>query len=125
MLALLVGMAMTAGCDEKCGGSHGCTAANPPSTTILSDAIPPELAEISSESPCHASFVAGDGGRAISVEVVPRPDQTTTCLLQGRTADGRDVTGTITFEIPNMCCPETFQATGARFTISDAGAGAP
>src|SRR5450631_1742742 len=99
----VVGLA--AGCDGKCSGTYNCPAGIPLASLSAND-LPSTLTEVSADSPCTATLVPGDGGVA-SVQVVDDAfNQTLTCRLHGRLADGRSVTATVSFQAATIsCCP--------------------
>jgi hypothetical protein len=127
-LRLLIGLlgmgVIAAGCDGKCSGTYGCPAGTPFATLPTAD-LPSALVEVSADSPCFATLVAGDGG-ATSVQVDDdASNQTLTCHLQGRLADGRTVTATINFDAAMLgCCPGYVARTGG-LVVSDAGTDGP
>ena len=128
LFGLLIGFigvgVIATGCDGKCSGNYGCPADSPFGT--LSDAdLPSALVEVSADSPCIATLIPGDGGAA-SVQIRDTAfNETLTCHLHGRLADGRTVTATVSFQAATFGCCSGFVASGAGFVLTDAGTDGP
>ena len=128
MFNLLIGFiglgVIAAGCDGKCSGTYNCPAGIPFDTLSATD-LPSALAEVSADSPCTATLVPGDGGAA-SVQVVDGAfNQTLTCHLHGRLADGRTVTATVNFQAATTGCCPGFVASNGGLVVTDAGTDGP
>jgi len=115
---------LVAGCDGKCSGSYGCPAGIPYGTLSATN-LPSALVEVSADPPCTATLVEGDGGGA-SVQVVDQAfNETLTCQLRGRLADGETVTATVSFQAATISCCPGFVSTGGSFALADAGTDGP
>lgn len=128
LFKLLIGLVgvggIVAGCDGKCSGTFNCPN-DAPFTTLSASDLPSPMVEVSAESPCTATLVAGDGGAA-SVQVAGNDlNQTLTCHLHGRLADDRTVTATVTFQQAMLGCCPGYVASGAGFVLTDAGTDGP
>jgi hypothetical protein len=118
------GVATVTGCDGECSGVYNCPA-GVPSDTLSTTNLPSALVEVSADSPCTATLVAGDGG-APSVMVVDGAfNETLTCHLHGRLADGQTVAATISFRAATIRCCPGFVASGGGFSLTEVGAGTP
>jgi len=116
--------ALVAGCDGKCSGTYNCPAGIPYDTLFTTN-LPAALMEVSADPPCTATLVPGDGGAA-SVQVVDDAfNETLTCHLHGRLADGEAVAATISFQSATLGCCPGFVASGGGFVLADAGADGP
>ena len=128
LFGLLIGLIgagiIATGCDGKCSGTYNCPA-GVPFASLSANNLPSTLTEVSADSPCTATLVSGDGG-AGSVEVVDDAfNQTLTCHLHGRLADGRSVTATVSFQAATFGCCPGFVASGGAFVLTDAGTDGP
>jgi hypothetical protein len=113
-----------AGCDGKCAGTHTCPA-GAPFTALSATGLPSPLVEISADSPCRATLVPVDGGAA-SIQVVDDAfNETLTCHVHGRLADGRTVPTTVSFQAAALGCCPGFVATGGDLSLTDAGTDGP
>jgi hypothetical protein len=124
VLSMLVFTMGATGCDGKCSGTYNCPAVDPHymlSTTNL----PSALVEVSADSPCTATLVTGDGGAASVMVVDGAFNETLTCYLHGRLADGETVAATINFQAATISCCPGFVASGGVFSLTDAGADGP
>jgi hypothetical protein len=120
----VVGLA-AAGCDGKCSGTFNCPAGTPFDRLSAAD-LPSALVEVSADAPCTATLaVSGDGGAA-SVDVEDNAsNETLTCHLHGRLADGRTVTATVSFQAATISCCPGYLAGGGDFVLTDAGTDGP
>jgi len=119
-VGLLAALASIAGCDGKCGGTYACPAGIPYGTLSGAD-LPAPLVEVSADTPCTATLTAGDGG-ATSVLVVDNAfNETLTCSVHGRLADGRAVSATVSFQSATLGCCPGFVAKGGAFSLTDGG----
>jgi hypothetical protein len=128
LFKLLIGVigvgVIATGCDGKCSGNYGCPAGTPFGTLSAAD-LPSALVEVTADSPCLATLVPGDGGPA-SVQVTDTAlNETLTCHLHGRLADGRAVAATINFQAAMISCCPGYVASGAGFVLTDAGTDGP
>ena len=128
LLSLLIGLigveVIAAGCDGKCSGTYNCPAWIPYATLSATD-LPSTLVEVSADAPCTATLVPGDGGAA-SVQLVDGAfNETLTCHVHGRLADGRAVTTTVIFQAATVSCCPGYLASGGSFVLTDAGTDGP
>jgi hypothetical protein len=125
LLIGFLGIAVIAtGCDGKCSGTYNCPAGTPFATLSAAD-LPSALVEVSADASCSATLVLGDGGAA-SVQLVDNAfNETLTCHVHGRLADGRTVTATVSFQAEMFGCCTGFLASGLGFGLTDAGADGP
>jgi len=125
MIGLLVGgVAMVTGCDGKCSGVYNCPA-GVPYDMLSTTNLPAALVEVSADSPCTATLGTGDGGAASVMVVDHAFNETLTCHLHGRLADGETVAATISFQAATIGCCSGFVANGGGFSLTDAGADGP
>jgi hypothetical protein len=125
MIGVLVGgTAIVTGCDGKCSGTYHCPAGIPDDSLSTTN-LPSALVEVSADAPCTATLVPGDGSAA-SVQIIDDAfDETLTCHVHGRLADGEAVAATITFQSATISCCPGYVASGGSFSLSDAGADRP
>jgi len=125
LLIVILGTGVVAiGCDGECSGTYNCPA-GVPFATLSTEGLPSALVEVSADSPCMATLLAADGG-APSVSLVgPASNQTLTCHLHGRLADGRTVAATVSFQAATVSCCPGFTSSGGDFTLADAGTDGP
>jgi hypothetical protein len=116
--------AVAAGCDGKCSGTYNCPAGIPYGTVSTTN-LPSALVEVSADPPCTATLVAGDGGAASVMLVDGAANETLTCHLSGRLADGETVVAAITFQATMISCCPGFVASGGGFSVTDAGTDGP
>jgi hypothetical protein len=121
VLVIIVG---AAGCDGKCSGGYSCPAGIPYDTLSTTN-LPSALVEVSADSPCTATLLPGDGGTASVMVVDGAFNETLTCHLHGRLADGEMVAATINFQAATISCCPGFVASGGGFSLTDAGADGP
>ncbi len=126
--SLLIGLigvgVIAAGCDGKCSGTYNCPAGIPYATLSATD-LPSTLVEVAADAPCTATLVPGDGGAA-SVQLVDDAfNETLTCHVHGRLADGRTVTATVSFQAATVSCCPGYVASGGSFVLTDAGTDGP
>jgi hypothetical protein len=122
MVGLLVGgVAIMTGCNGKCSGTYNCPAGIPSASLSTTD-LPSALIEVSADAPCTATLVPGDGS-APSVQVIDEAfNETLTCHVHGRLADGGAVAATINFQSATISCCPGYVASGGGFSLTDAGA---
>jgi hypothetical protein len=122
MVGLLVGgVASMTGCNGKCSGTYNCPAGIPYASLSTTD-LPSALTEVSADAPCTATLVPGDGS-ATSVQVIDEAfNETLTCHVHGRLADGAAVAATINFQSATVGCCPGYVASGGGFSLTDAGA---
>jgi hypothetical protein len=125
MVGVLMGGVMTvAGCDGKCSGTHNCPAGIPYDTLSTVD-LPSALVDVSADAPCTATLVPGDGS-ASAVQVIDNAfNETLTCHVHGRLANGDAVGATINFRSATISCCPGYVASGGGFSLSDAGSDGP
>jgi hypothetical protein len=125
MIGVLVGgMAVVAGCDGNCSGTYHCPEGTAYDSISITD-LPSALVEVSADAPCTATLVPGDGSAA-SVDVIGDAfNETLTCHIHGRLADGEAVAATINFHPATISCCAGYAASGGSFSLSDAGADGP
>ena len=125
MIGLLVGgVVMVNGCDGNCSGVYNCPA-GVPYDMLSTTNLPAALVELSADSPCTATLGTGDGGAASVMVVDHAFNETLTCHLHGRLADGETVAATISFQAATIGCCSGFVANGGGFSLTDAGADGP
>jgi hypothetical protein len=121
---LMSGVMTVAGCDGKCVGTYNCPAAIPYDTLSTTD-LPSALVDVSADTPCTATLVPGDGS-ASSVQVIDNAfNETLTCHVHGRLANGDAVRATINFRSATISCCPGYVASGGGFSLSDAGSDGP
>jgi hypothetical protein len=125
MIALLLGgVVSVTGCGGKCSGTYSCPA-GVPYDSLSTTNLPSALVEVSADAPCSATLVPGDGSAA-SVQVIDdASNETLTCHVHGRLADGETVGATIDFRSATISCCPGYVANGAGFSLTDAGADGP
>jgi hypothetical protein len=120
MIGASLGVLGASGCDGKCSGHPQCPA-GVPRATLSAAGLPSALVQVSADPPCTATLVAGDGGAA-SVQVVDDAfNETLTCHLRGRLADGGTVAATVSFQAATTSCCPSYVSSGGDFLLSDAG----
>jgi len=124
VLSMLVFTMGATGCDGKCSGTYNCPAGIPHDTLSTTN-LPSVLVDVSADSPCTATLVPGDGGAASVMVVDGAFNETLTCYLHGRLADGEMVAATINFQAATISCCPGFVASSGGFSLTDAGADGP
>ena len=125
-LGLTVGLwvgsvAIMTGCNGKCSGTYNCPAGIP-FASLSATNLPSALMEVSADAPCTATLVPGDGS-ATSVQVIDEAlNETLTCHVRGRLADGATVAATLNFQSATIGCCPGYVASGGGFSLTDAGA---
>ena len=88
--------------------------------TVNQSRLPSSVLDVSTETPCVASFWIGVGGMSLVTVTDPRPG-TTTCRLTGHLEGGRQVAAVVTFRatMKNGC--RTITVSGDTFTLRQSG----
>jgi ABC-type glycerol-3-phosphate transport system substrate-binding protein len=121
---LMASVAILPGCGGKCSGTYNCPAGIPVDS-LSTATLPSALVEVSADAPCTATLFPGNGS-ATSVEVIDNAfNETLTCHVRGRLADGEAVAATINFRSATIGCCPGYIASGGGFSLIDAGADGP
>ncbi len=106
------------------GWNVGIARANCPNkkkfATVNQSRLPSSVLDVSTETPCVASFWIGVSGISLVTVTDPRPG-TTTCRLTGHLEGGQQVAAVVTFRatMKNGC--RTITVSGDTFTLTQSG----
>jgi hypothetical protein len=124
LVVVVLGVASVTGCEGRCSGNYNCPAGIP-YETLSGTGLPAPLVEVSADAPCTATLTGGDGGTTSVLLVDNAFNETLTCSVHGRLADGRAVSAIVTFESATVACCPGFLAKGGAFSLTDGGADGP